>query len=606
MNLFVLAYSPGEPCDAAALEIALGELAGELPFFPGERVEAWVAPSGSLACAWIAHGPDRIGGVRYVHRSPDRIALFAGRPILWQDGRADGRAPLDPRFHLEASAETLLALDGRFVAARYDDAVRALEVVTDPLGAYPVYEARPGELRLLSNNAELLRRLTGARDVSVEAAAGLVAGGWPLGGDPIWHGVTRLRGAGIHRVDSSGTALRQSYDDEAPRELLGAGFDPGRAARLLEASMRALADWPGRPNVVGVTAGRDSRLVLGAAAAAGIDVCPLTGGRAGDGDVDVGARVVAALGLQHVVDGAHVDPRLGDWRRAARLVDLMASGTVSLADAHGYKLEAPEGPLVLWHSGQGGEIARGYYGTAAGLDRAGLTDLLFRRFAHVRPGLAPILSRDGEGLLRDQIGAWVAGRLGAGFAAEDVPDLFYLEKRMGTWAGPGHGCVEYVRDTTSPLWSSRLLPDELGAPAGQRAREVFHRAVLAELQPLLVDVPFEQGNGWPSERGRMRERLQPLVRALREAPDEARRRLAPLRTRPATALDRALPGIRELVLSQDEHDAWRVLDRRRVQRLLGAQPETLGFVRATQVWNLATVFAAGRAVGSESAAAVPA
>lgn len=599
MNLFVLAHSADGRCETAPLRSVLADVVAELPFFPGETAGSWDAPSGSFACAWIAHGPERVGGVRYTAVDGSRLALFAGRPFLWRGDEADGRAPLEPRFFLDASESSLLALDGRFVAARFDDASRVLELVTDPVGAYPLFETSRGGTRFVSNNVEILRRLQGSREVSAVAAAGLVAGGWPLDGDPLWAAISRIHGAGVHTIAPGRTSLRRSFDEDDPAQVIGSGFDARRAAGLLTESLRALADWPDRPNVVGLTAGRDSRVVLGAATAAGVDgISSLTGGRPGDADVRVGRRLAEAAGLPHVVDGDHTDPRLGDWRRTARTVDLMAGGTVSLADAHGYKLTAPSGQLVLWHSGQGGEVARSYYGTGAGQDAGQLSGALYRRFCHIRTGVAPPLSADGEQLLRDQIRRWVEHQLAAGFAADDVPDLFYLKKRMGTWAGAGHGCTEYVRDTTSPLWSHRLVPEELGLPAGQRGRERFHLAVLEELDPRLVEVPFERGNGWPSRRSPLRARLQPLVHVLRELPAEAQRRMAALASRSGgTVLARALPGIRELVLSRTDHPAWAVLDRARVERLLRAEPDSLDFVRSTYVWNVATVFAAGSAVG---------
>ncbi|HZT14870.1 MAG TPA: hypothetical protein VFA19_02900 [Gaiellaceae bacterium] len=594
MNLFVLAYSEHGHGESPILRQTLTDLTRDLPFFPGEKVASWVAPSRSFACAWIAHGPARVGGIRYVCGDDTRLALYVGRPILWHSDKADGRTPLDPRFYLDATDDSLLALDGRFAAARYNDATRALDLVTDPLGAYPLFETAFRGTRLISNNAEILRRLRGSRAPSLVAAAGLVAGGWPLNGDPLWETVTRVQGAGVHAIRGNRRSLRPSFDQDDPEVVFGSTFEPSQAAALLVQNIRALADWPGRPSIVGVTAGRDSRLVLGAIVAAGVQACLLTGGQPDDADVRVGRLLAKAVGLPHVVDSTHIDPRLTDWRRTARVVDLMASGTVSLADAHGYKLDAPVGPLSLWHSGQGGEIARGYYGTGARLDAEQLTRSLYRKFCRIRPGVAPPLSAEGERLVKGQIRNWVEQQVASGFSPEDVPDLFYLKKRMGTWAGPGHGCAEYVRDTTSPLWSHRVVPLELGLPSRQRVRELFHLTVLAQLEPRLVEVPFERGNGWPSRRSPLRTRLQPLVHVLLELPDDLRRRAAALVPRNGnTVMARALPGIRDVVLSEQHHPAWTVLDRPHVERLLRAEPDSLDFVRTTYVWNVATVFTAG-------------
>jgi hypothetical protein len=162
----------------------------------------------------------------------------------------------------------------------------------------------------------------------------------------------------------------------------------------------------------------------------------------------------------------------------------------------------------------------------------------------------------------------------AGAAEVDVPDLFYLLRRMTTWAGPSHGAVEWVRDTTSPLWSRRLLKHELGLPARERAHGEFHRRVLQVLNQRLTDIPYESA-------GHRRTLLRKVVAELR------RRQAAAPQDDPFT---RILPEIRDVVLSQAEHPGWSLLDRGRVEELLASPPsDTMSRYYA---WRLATVFGA--------------
>src|SRR5204862_6825183 len=125
---------------------------------------------------------------------------------------------------------------------------------------------------------------------------------------------------------------------------------------------------------------------------------------------------------------------------------------------------------------------------------------LYRAFVGRRPGRREMLSEDGERLVRGELASFVDDVLAAGAATEDVPDLFYLLRRMATWAGPSHGCVEFVRDTTSPLWRRRMLQHELGLPARERSRELFHRRVLEQLNRELAEMPYES----PAHAGRAR------------------------------------------------------------------------------------------------------
>jgi hypothetical protein len=459
------------------------------------------------SAAWISHTDE------YVHLGDDGIAMFSGRPISWSSGN-----PLDARFWLDPKD-----LDGRYAGVRIVNG--EVTVFADALGAYPVYRRGDGAV---SNNAFALRESSSMR---AEVLAALLGGGWSLSGDPVWEGIERIR--------------------PDPPSLDGE-FDADRAAGLLVETVRALADWPGRPSVVPITAGRDSRLVLAAALAADIDFDTVTGGEPGHPDVEIGRELARVAGvpwrpIEHDPHGSV----LSDWRRAAELLWVTSSGTASLADAAGFPHGPRPGPLPLWHSGQGGEIARSYYGAGGG------ADLLYRRFVGRRPGRAEILNAEGQRLVRAQIGAFAAEHSGAA----DLPDLFYLHRRMGTWAGPTHGAVEFVRETTSPLWSRRLLPD-LWAGRGR-----FHDAVLERLAPQLAAVPYER------------------------PPTLSRKVIAALGRRlTSSKAGEPFGEIREAVLAQPQHVAWQVLDRARVEELLAAEPRKLDTMSRYYVWRLATVF----------------
>jgi hypothetical protein len=340
---------------------------------------------------------------------------------------------------------------------------------------------------------------------------------------------------------------------------------------------------------VPVTGGRDSRLVLGAAVAAGIDFETTTGGEPGHPDVEIGRELARVAGVPHRI--LEHDPHgsvTSDWRRAAELLSLTTGGTSSLSDAAGFPFGPRPSPLVLWHSGQGGEVARAYYGLGAG----DVEERLYRAFVARRPGRTELLGPEGERLVRAQIGSFVAEQRAAGIADVDLPDMFYLWRRMGTWAGPTHGAVEYVRDTTSPLWSHRLLRDELGLPAHDRARELFHLRVLERLAPQLIDIPFEDGRSWTARESELTRRLQRARVLARKVRAELKRRATAARgTSPAAdPFARVLPEIRDAVLSQPNHPAWHVLDRQRVESLLATEAAALDTMSRYYAWRLATVF----------------
>jgi hypothetical protein len=267
-----------------------------------------------------------------------------------------------------------------------------------------------------------------------------------------------------------------------------------------------------------------------------------------------------------------------DHRRAARVVRLAAGGTASLADAAGFPLGDRDGPLPLWHSGQGGEIGRGYYGSGDGLDAAGLVRSLYGAFTARRPHRSELLSAAGRDAVERQLRGWVETQLGAGAAAVDVPDLFYFDRRMKTWAAPTHGCVEYVRDTTSPLWSRRVVADLLAPDPEGRAHRAYHRATLDRLAPRLADVDYAG------------DRSQSLAaKAARELLRRVRAR-APRSAAATDPLEPIMSDVREQALSTRDHPAWEVLDRERCEALLARPAAALDEMSRYHVWRLATLF----------------
>jgi len=175
-----------------------------------------------------------------------------------------------------------------------------------------------------------------------------------------------------------------------------------------------------------------------------------------------------------------------------------------------------------------------------------------------------------------QIGDWVAKQLDSGVARVDLADVFYFDRRMKTWAAPTHGCVEYVRDTTSPLWSRRVVADLLAPPADQRARGAYHRATLPLLAPELTRVAHAGG-----------ESRNVASKAAREIARRVRARRGAARADPFEPI---LADVREQVLAAESHPAWEVLDRVRCESLLSRPAAALDEMSRYHVWRLATLF----------------
>jgi len=627
VNLFVVGV--GALSGECRGERALTEVLAGLPFGAGGSRARWAGAG--ITASMASHAPEQLGGVRYWAAVDDRLTLYSGRPVAADEGagpaaaagdreaagaaapagdregaRLDGRAPLDPAWFAKTEAGWAARMEGRFVVVSCDGAGGRVDVVTDPLGAYPVYELCDGAVRWVSNSAELLRRIApdpAAIDLGVLAE--VLSGGWSLEGHALWAGVRRIPAG--WRSYPPGEPPRDTpllgLDEIAP--MFGAGMQAGRAARTLAGLTRALGDWPGRPSVVPVTGGRDSRVVLAATRAASLPWPCGTAGPADHPDAMIGRQLCARVGRPFsTLDVEGFVDRLAEPRLAARAVSALSGGTITLADAAGFPATVAPDPLPLWHTGQGGEIARGYYAPARGNGAEEIADALYASFAGRAPGRREPLSTAASAAVRDRMREWVAGAFDAGVRPADVPDAFYLLRRMGTWSAAGHGCVEPIRDATSPIWALALLPDLLGAPAAERRVERFHREVLARLAPELLEIPFEDGTRWdarPSALSRAASEARRLgARGRRELARRLAARAAPpargapdAPREPSAGSEDPFAGVqrrvREALGNEPRHPLWDVLDRGSTEALLTTPPAGLDEMRRYYVWRIASV-----------------
>ncbi len=607
MNLFLIGWSLSaqSPIDLVEAESALVGLAHELPFFDERNVRAWRAPSGRLAVACVGHESTETGDVPYVQFEADRFALFSGRPFVWTgEFEADGRMTLDPRFFLGDPDTWNEVLDGRCVAARYDDATSTLDLYTDPLGSYQVYATERNGTAWLSASAELLRRLIGTRRMRPLVVASLVACGWSFGGAPLWEGVRRLP-AGAHRFRPDAPAIhRELWAAGSIGQLADDGLDAQAAARTLVTAVRALADWPGRPTHLSLTGGRDSRLVFAAALRAGIEFEPrIIVGSADEPetpDVRTARFVAKSVGRTLRVVSSDPAASLDD---AARLLRLTAPGTLQLdiawaalnrPDQAWWCERAANPALPLLMSGQGGEIARRWFDVGLPGDQAEAARRLYRYCTPIWP--RPAVSREGTRLLQGYVRDIVRGHSEAGVPLVELGESFYLLEKMANWVGPSLSLSEYVSDLTTPLWSRRLIPYELGLPARDRARELFHFHVLDVLEPELTRLSFSASNpDWPTfvrERPARPRKSRKAAKLMRRELGRRYQRLA--YRRPAMLGERMLGDAAACALERavghpETDDIWRVLDRRRTLRLLRRDPRDLDVRSRRTAWRVATI-----------------
>jgi hypothetical protein len=597
MNIFLLGCSTGEPIDLAPAYAALHELRMSAPILRQCERERWVSPRGNVAAAVLVHPATRIGPIRYTAFRLDEMAMFAGRPFRWTDDvNADGRSVLDPEFYLAPPTQWEEQLDGRCVVVRWRKDADVVDVYTDLMGSYPVFWAHVGRERWISNSASLLCFLRGSWTARPSSIAQVIGCDHSLDGESWWEGIHRLPRAALCRFHRQDIEIRERFPFSEIATLFGHGFDGRRAAQSIVAAVRACADWPERPSVLPITAGRDSRIIFAAAIQAGIDframsvALPFSPPWPDPEDVRVGREISRIYRVQHAANCITPDvPILADPVATSKMLKFLAPLPVSDYDLMTIPSSLPEGPLEILHMGLGGEFARARFGLGEGLDEAALVNHLTRI---VMPTAArALLSQDGARVVTDAVASDVRAYLDSGIAETDVPDVFYLNNHMAPWGGAVQSAHDCVQDTTSAMWAARMLREHYGAHANSRQQHVFLREVLTQLMPSLLDYPF-QGDPFGAHRRPRRERLKHLsgvfadeLRLRRPISDPAWRKRSPI-----DVFNTYLGHVREQVHSNSTHPAWQVLNRPNVLRLM-ARPAALYDRRSrTFAWRLGTVF----------------
>lgn len=471
-----------------------------------------------------------------------------------------------------------------------------IAVSTDPVGAYQVFTSTSDDIRWVANNARVLALAARATEFNNLALASLLSVGWNFGGQPVRRAIQRLTPNATHtfsRDPAQGiTWTSQSHN----KVTTGKSFNAGEAGRVLVGVTHALADWPGRPVTLSVSGGRDSRLTLAAAAAgshpffAKTISWPYETGFPDSSDVRVARALCAIAGIPHHTE---LGTAVSDLRQSVDMLSVLTAGTGTIGDAGIPPVDYPPGPLELHVSGSGGEIARSYYGLEFETPREA-SEAVCRH--HINTVPAPIVNDSGLELVRTWVREWMDTRAGEGMAVSELGDAFYLEERMASWASGVHGTFEYWADTVCPLWTASLSSLMLACPGPLRRRDGFHNLVVRELSPELWRVPFggDQPH-WASLRENRihSDRLARAYRNLRKVRAELRRRIE-LAGRRGTAghtdpIVDAQSLARELAEASPGHAAWEVLNRKRVEHVLTAEPQAMHPRSRHLIWRLIAV-----------------
>jgi hypothetical protein len=274
-----------------------------------------------------------------------------------------------------------------------------------------------------------------------------------------------------------------------------------------------LAARAGGPLWLGLTGGRDSRVILATAVDAGIDVVTYTFIRAetSPADRELPPRLAAAVGQRHVAielgDVDHDREAAFDRHTARGYV----GGPRTQFSRGGWEAREP-GTIAL----EGGcfEIGRAYY---------------YDRLPRRRPAtpsamadtvLAAFPTGDAAGVLA--WAEWVADDRDDDL---DWRDRFYLEQRLGGWLSAGLQGFDLTGLTMLHLANERgVMTDLLGFSTAERRASLHEERLVARMAPPLAAIPYgpdgharkdASGSTAGGGAGRWRQRLQGVVRRRR-------------------------------------------------------------------------------------------
>ncbi|HEY9565728.1 MAG TPA: asparagine synthase-related protein [Nocardioides sp.] len=520
----------------------------------------------------------------------------AGNVLLaaWSNESDDPRRPLlDSNPNAAHGFSGYLLGDGPDPAgvwARFAATPDRLTGSTSASGAEVVFFAENPELVVIGNNALLVHLVadpTGPH-ADLVGLAGVFNAGFCTTDRTAFRAVAAL--GPDHTVVAECSGLRIT-DREARSTGEATAED---VAVALMASIAPLADRD-EPVLLGLTGGRDSRLLAALLTRAGVPLKTRTSGNPDDPDVVVGRQVADALGIPHVVGGPmgltrdrEADTLSIDVAGRLHEAVVLANGMFCAYDRVG-RINGVYNASLVPFSGAGGEILRGYYaGAVAGMDQREVVQRYLRgRVLGSRDRMTHAMQRAYEADLepwRRQVREQGAGAL------ED----YYVRQRTGRWTGMARQAASIGSLAWRPYLDHHVVETVRRVPLQLRTDERLIADLLDVLAPELHDIRFA-GSRWKFDK-------HPPTAPGARAAWEARAPLVGNHGDQSTFSWRAdLPEVRtELAeaIAQAPDSFWEIADRHRMDDfLIRASPSRANTVRmwhwATVATALATDFATG-------------
>jgi asparagine synthase (glutamine-hydrolysing) len=576
MNLFVCLWNAPEAWRMAATD-AVKRMADVLPQLSADSARRVYPQTHHTAdadshpvVATIQTAETALGQRAYVAVDGPNLVLYDGAPVD-PEGQIGGWSASALSERWEAAQNRL---EGQFVLVRATP--RSLQVLTDPLGLYPVYYWQQDRTWLVSNSIAILRSITGERSWDPLGLSMAAVSGWAGADRTLTANIRVMPGGEVWSVgcDALGVTKHRYFERAELARLSRAAnnrADVPQLARTLRSVLRHASGRGGRLKCA-LTAGRDTRLLAAFLMAERLSAQYITGGDPDSDEVRVAAQIAQRYGLEHVVEDCSRETIASRWPDLAWRIVRENDGLVNVWQAHNLAyVPTSVNSLDTFVWGIGGEICRSFYGVPLSRGNGANPDEVLLRACGLRA--PPLLARPAaHAAVVAHVRAFAREIMNEGFPVEDVLDLYFTFERLRRASGANLRKYLPTAEVVAPFCGRAYMRAAFQFDALHRWTEPLHYQMLRRLDRRLHRLRFQSGQRrWKSQNAIWNWRRRKVWTAIStRLPWRARvlfKKRSPYHQ--FDWLEAHLPLVRQVCLDTPcSDDIWQVLYRDRLESML--------------------------------------
>ncbi|MBW2739632.1 MAG: hypothetical protein JRE64_12470 [Deltaproteobacteria bacterium] len=494
MNLFILTWNlTEEKCKSVLNE--LRSMRKIYPHLSEESISSF-GEGKPLFAVCMNNGIPVCLPRRYVSHKNNVHTIYDGCLIDTKDQMAahDARQLAENWDTLESR------LEGHFLVAKINESPPRLEIKNDFLGIYPVYYRKLNGGWLISNSVQLIKKVANQSDFDTTGVSLFLGFGW-AGSDRTLDNDIRVLPGGQHWVWSEAEVEPRKRTYFSIKS-----FSKSRFATSGKSDLQSLASALSNIMVLlkknytlleaPLTAGKDSRLIASILIKNKIKSEFFTGGMGPDTiDAQIASQIGRHFYLEHNMDRYMITSEeiAENWNEASQRMLDTTDGMVSLAHIANVVRRPDEVDSLNVHFyGAGGEIGRQFYENRGYYlhqhSVANVREFLQRRLITRSELVYP----DVISTCRQYLNNFIDEALDDGFAAADMPAVFYTNERVRRWAGANLRQLMSYKDVFAPLCTRPFVRAALSLSLMQRYSETLHYSLTKLLTPELFAIPLEK------------------------------------------------------------------------------------------------------------------